>query len=208
MTTVQHSNELVSLASIAAELHAVMTVAQGVSLAAKNAKVISAQAGEKGLGFQPITNFIDEISQTAIQGVDEINRKALQLSRLAVTEQRSYDAYRRFSSVKTRYQDARHIESMYESLQGVQTTMLETSSRFKKDLNHLMRLLESMNETMLSARSIASVSRIVTSDAQEYRAKLQVVADDLDKAAIFIKEKVTDSYKHLNRVEELAHKHV
>lgn len=208
MTTVQHSNELVSLASIAAELHAVMTVAQGVSLAAKNAKVISAQAGEKGLGFQPITNFIDEISQTAIQGVDEINRKALQLSRLAVTEQRSFDAYRRFNSVKTRYQDARHIDSMFESLQSVQATMLETSSRFKKDLNHLMRLLESMNETMLSARSIASVSRIVTSDAQEYRAKLQVVADDLDKAAIFIKEKVTDSYKHLNRVEELAHKHV
>ena len=67
-------------------------------------------------------------------------------------------------------------------------------------------LLESMDECMLSARAIASVSRIVTSNAQAYRDKLKVVADDLDKATIYIKEKLSDSYQQLNNVNTQAHK--
>ena len=99
-------NKFVALASIAAELHSVMQVAWGVSLAAKNAKVISAQSGDKGRGFQPITEFIDEISQQAMQGVKAINDEALHLTKIAVNEQRSIDAYNRFDSIRKKNADA------------------------------------------------------------------------------------------------------
>lgn len=196
----QAEDNLVALASIAAELHSVMAVAWGVSLAAKNAKVISAQAGDKGLGFQPITEFIDEISQLAMKGVNDINREALLLTRIAVNEQRSVDAYHRFNSVMEKHREAQYINSMIPAMKRVEQNMLTSTRLMKKSLNHLNMLLESMDECMLSARSIASVSRIVTSNAQEYRDKLKVVADDLDEATIYIKEKLAHSHQHLNNV--------
>jgi len=196
----QVEDKLVGLASIAAELNSVMAVAWGVSLAAKNAKVISAQAGDKGLGFQPITEFIDEISQQAMKGVNDINDEALRLTKIAVNERRSVDAYRRFDSVRKKDAKARYIESMSPAMKRVEQNMLASTQAMKKSLNQLKLLLESMDECMLSARAIASVSRIVTSNAQEYRDKLKVVADDLDKATIYIKEKLSDSYQHLNNV--------
>ena len=193
-------NKLVALASIAVELFSVMEVAWGVSLAAKNAKVISAQAGDKGLGFQPITEFIDEISQLAMTGVNEINHEALRLSKMAVDEQRSVDACERFDSVRKKNSEAQYIDSMSPAMKRVEQKMESSTQEFKKSLNYLTTLLESMDQCMLSARTIASVSRIVTSSAQEYSDKLTVVADDLDNAAIHIKEKLSNSYIHLNSV--------
>ena len=201
-----NEDKLVALASIAAELHSVMNVAWGVSLAAKNAKVISAQAGDKGLGFQPITNFIDEISQLAIQGVNDINESAMRLSKIAVDEQRSYDAYKRFDSVRKKHDNAAYIDSMAPAMARSESHMIDSFNEFKGSLKKLFALLEEMDEQMLSARAVASVSRIVTSDAQEFRNKLEVVADDLDDAAVYIKDKISDSYQHLDRVRILTRK--
>lgn len=205
--TIENQDRLVALASIAAELHAVMNVAYGVSLAAKNAKVISAQAGDKGLGFQPITDFIDEISQLAIEGVTTINNNALKLSKIAVHEQRTYDAYQRFTSVINRNKDAAFISSLAPSMTRVEIHMVDSFKAFKDSMKDLFILLEEMDKHMLSARAIASVSRIVTSDAQEFRNKLDVVASNLDNAAVFIKDKVSDSYEHLDRVKTLTREH-
>lgn len=198
-------NKLIALASIAAVLHGVKDVAWGVSLAAKNAKVISAQAGDKGMGFQPITNFIDEISQQAMKGVNEISDEALKLSKISVHEQRAQDAYRRFDSVRQKQADAMYIGSMSPAMDAVEKNMLVATQDFKKTFNQLLLLLEAMDESMLSAKSIAAVSRIVTADAQEYRAKLEVVANNLEDAADYIKEKVRDSYQYLDTVKKNAH---
>lgn len=210
MSTSNAANKgrLVALASIAAELNSVMNVAYGVSLAAKNAKVISAQAGEKGLGFQPITDFIDEISQLAINSVNHINDSALKLSKNAVHEQRAYETYQLFNAVKKKHEDAKFVSSLEPAITRVTENMLDSFKNFKKNMNDLFMLLEEMNEYMLSARAIASVSRIVTSDAQEFRNKLEVVASNLDNAAVFIKDKVSDTYKHLDRVKTLSRAHV
>lgn len=202
-TTETENSKVVAIASIAAELHAVMKVALGVSLAAKNAKVMSAQAGDKALGFQPITNFIDEISQQAIEGVVEIDRHALQLSHLTVAEERARDAYRRFASVMRNYADAGYIASLKPCMQRVEDYMDKTHNEHKSSMRKLIALLEAISESMLSARAIASVSRIVTSNSGEYRTNLQVVADSLDQAAMFIKDKVNDSYNHLRHVNML-----
>lgn len=198
--TKKDKDKLVALASIAAELHSVIDIALSVSRAGKNAKVISAQAGENGIGFRPITEQIDDISKQTMAGVDEISLAALELSKIAVHEQRSIDAYHRFDSVIEKDCDAKYIKSMTNAMQRVEESMRSSTSEFKKSMNRLTLLLESMDQCMLSARAVASVSRIVTSNASEYTAKLKVVADDLDKAASYIKQKLANSYEHLNYV--------
>ncbi|NOZ09602.1 MAG: chemotaxis protein [Gammaproteobacteria bacterium] len=200
-------HKVVAVASIAAELHAVMKVAWGVSLAAKNAKVMSAQAGEKALGFQPITNFIDEIAHQAISGVGEINDEALKLSRIAVYEQRADDAYRRFKSVMEKHNGTRYIGSLKEGMHRAEENMIASRTEFKKCVNRLVVLLDAMDECMLSACSIASVSRIVTSNTGEYRTNLQVVANGLQEAAMYIKKKVSDSYEHLRSANLIPNQH-
>lgn len=208
MNTATHQVEdrLVALASIAAELHSVLEVAWGLSLAAKNAKVISIQAGDKGRGFQPITDFIDEISQQAMSGVKQINEAALQLTKIAVDEQRCVNAYQRFDTVRKKNRDARFMTSMTEVMKQVEHNMQVSTKKFKESLSQLTMLLESMDECMLSARAIASVSRIVTSNAQEYSDKLKVVSNDLDNAAIYIKERLSGSYLYLNSVNSTMRK--
>jgi hypothetical protein len=64
-------SKFVAVASIAAELSAVMHVAKEISLAAANAKAIAFRAGEKAKGFQPITDFINELAKETIELVNE-----------------------------------------------------------------------------------------------------------------------------------------
>ena len=191
-------------ASVAAELNGVMDVAKGVSLAAKNAKYISAQAGEIAQGFQPITDFINDISEQVIAYVNDINRVALQLSSSAVEEQRARNAFIRFRRVLELNAEARHIGSLSDSMSAVSEKLEIYKQQFKKNLEELIELLETLDSCMLSANSIASVSRIVTADTREFHDKLMVVADNLDQASFFIKEKVALSYKHLQQVKSIT----
>jgi ODP family beta lactamase len=70
----ESKSQFVAVASNAA----VMNVAKDISLAAANAKAIAFRAGEKAKGFQPITDFINELTKDAIQVVVIINQKALE----------------------------------------------------------------------------------------------------------------------------------
>lgn len=202
MTPIKNADEsmVIAVAGIAAELYSVMKIAWGVSLAAKNAKVLSAQAGEKALGFQPLTNFIDEIAQQSIDGVNAINREALALSRLTVDEHRAYDAYIRFNKVLNKGHEIQHIDSLNSGIKEVTKRLEHTRAESRACVNRLSALLESMNQCMLSAYAIASVSRIVTSSIDGYRENLLVVADNLEQAATYIKNKVAESSSHLERV--------
>lgn len=191
---------VIAVAGIAAELHSVMNVAWGVSLAAKNAKVISAQAGDQALGFQPITNFIDEIAQQSIDGVNTINNVALHLLRLTVTEHRAYDAYTRFNKILGNRDEIAHIDTLKMSIDDVSKRLQQTRLEFRACINKLSTSLDSMRECMLSAHAIASVSRIVTSNIPGYRDSLLVLADNLDNAATYIKSKLAESNVHLEHI--------
>lgn len=205
--SIKHAEDkLVALASIAAELSSVVDIALNISQAGKNAKEITVEAGDNGLGFLPITESIDEISQQVMSGIGEISDAALQLSKIAVHEQRSIEANRIFDMVIKKHSDAQYISSMSRAMREVENNMRATMSEFRRSMNQLTLLLEAMDQCMLSARAIASVSRIVTSDASEYRDKLKVVADSLDNASISIKQRLANSYQHLNHVTSLAHK--
>ena len=182
----QGKSQFVAVASIAAELSDVMDVAKEISLAAANAKAIAFRAGEKAKGFQPITDFINELAKETIGLVNAINEQATQLYQLAVNEYKMTAASNKFEKV-----DRLATETAYASSLNVPRELAEQKKQEcrKQFQNHVERLLEQLGEVMHPARAarvIAANSRIEASQAGEYLQSLQAVAESVDNAALVI----------------------
>jgi len=186
----QTKSQFVAVASIAAELSAVMEVAKEISLAAANAKAIAFRAGEKAKGFQPITDFINDLAKETIALVNKINEHALMLYRLTVNEQRMTAACMHFEKVAEMVADAPYADSLDLPLQQVRVRQQASRREFE---THVAELLDQLAEVMHPARAarvIAANSRIEASQAGEYLQSLQAVAESVDHAAQIIHVKV------------------
>lgn len=182
----QGKSQFVAVASIAAELSDVMDVAKEISLAAANAKAIAFRAGEKAKGFQPITDFINELAKETIGLVNAINEQAIQLYQLAVNEYKMTVASNTFDQVNKLATDAAYISSLNYPLELAAQNKQECRKKFK---NHVERLQEQLGDIMHPARAarvIAANSRIEASQAGEYLQSLQAVAESVDNAALVI----------------------
>lgn len=188
----QTRSQFVAVASIAAELSAVMQVAKEISLAAANAKAIAFRAGEQAKGFQPITDFINELAKETIELVTGINLQAVDLYQLTVNEYRATETY----NILTRVQldvnrtNAVYKDSVVQSLGIAKADMMAQRQEFSK---HVVELLDQLQEVMHPARAarvIAANSRIEASQAGEYLQSLQAVAESVDTAAQIIHDNV------------------
>jgi methyl-accepting chemotaxis protein len=186
----QTKSQFVAVASIAAELNAVMNVAKEISLAAANAKAIAFRAGEKAKGFQPITDFINELAKDTIELVNAINAHALHLYQLTVDEYRMTEAYNRFEQAAVLAKGATFEDSLRAPRLQAQQRMQEVLRQFN---THIAQLLDQLGEVMHPARAarvIAANSRIEASQAGEYLQSLQAVAESVDNAAQVIHDNV------------------
>ncbi len=197
----QPKSQFVAVASIAAELSAVMDVAKEISLAAANAKAIAFRAGEKAKGFQPITDFINELAKETIELVNNINEYALQLYRLTVKEHRMSDACRRFDKVAAISEGAAYADSLIHSLQQVRERCLECRREFADQVAELLDQLSEVMHPARAARVIAANSRIEASQAGEYLQSLQAVAESVDHAAQVIHDKVHKCRSALSAID-------
>lgn len=186
----QHKSQFVAVASIAAELSAVMEVAKEISLAAANAKAIAFRAGEKAKGFQPITDFINELAKETIELVNDINEHALKLYRLTVKEHRMSEACRRFENVSESAAKAPYVDSLKHSLQQARQRRTDCRREFGSHVSELQAQLADVMHPARAARVIAANSRIEASQAGEYLQSLQAVAESVDHAAQIIHDKV------------------
>ena len=186
----QTKSQFIAVASITSELSAVMVVAKEISLAAANAKAIAFRAGDKAKGFQPITDFINELAKETIELVTNINVYALLLYRLTVNEYRRTAAYNRFEQVGKLASSARYADSMQEPIAEARTIMQDCQRQFKRDVTQLLGQLEAVMHHARAARVIAANSRIEASQAGEYLQSLQAVAESVDKAAHTIHDNV------------------
>ena len=186
----QTKSQFVAVASIAAELSAVMEVAKDISLAAANAKAIAFRAGEKAKGFQPITDFINELAKDTIKLVDEINEHALSLYQLTVNEYRMTDAHHKFITVQALAQGAAYSDSLEQPLNKSHQNMIDCRRNFKINVAQLLDQLAEVMHPARAARVIAANSRIEASQAGEYLQSLQAVAESVDNAAQVIHENV------------------
>ncbi|MBE0470493.1 MAG: chemotaxis protein [Methyloprofundus sp.] len=183
-------SKFVAVASIAAELSEVMHVAKEISLAAANAKAIAFRAGEKAKGFQPITDFINELAKETIELVDDINEHALLLYQMTVDEHRMTDACRAFEKVAILAEGAPYASSLDKSVALAQQRMQLCRAQFRAHVNQLLDQLEGVMHPARAARVIAANSRIEASQAGEYLQSLQAVAESVDNAAQVIHDNV------------------
>lgn len=190
MNQSQTKSQFVAVASIAAELSAVMNVAKEISLAAANAKAIAFRAGEKAKGFQPITDFINELAKETIQLVNAINQHALLLYQLTVDEYRTSNAYNKFKLVEVQAQGTTYAASLEQPLLNAQQKMIDCKREFKSNVTQLLDQLSEVMHPARAARVIAANSRIEASQAGEYLQSLQAVAESVDNAAQVIHDNV------------------
>jgi methyl-accepting chemotaxis protein len=188
--TQQSKSQFVAVASIAAELSAVMEVAKEISLAAANAKAIAFRAGEKAKGFQPITDFINELAKETIQLVNKINEHALLLYRLTVKEHRISDARVRFEKIAETATQSKYGASLQLPLQLARQRQMDCQREFSQYISELLAQLADVMHPARAARVIAANSRIEASQAGEYLQSLQAVAESVDHAAQIIHDKV------------------
>ncbi|MDO9239186.1 MAG: chemotaxis protein, partial [Methylicorpusculum sp.] len=184
--TSQTKSKFVAVASIAAELSEVMDVAKEISLAAANAKAIAFRAGEKARGFQPITDFINELAKETIEKVNRINEHAMLLYQLTVEEYRTTDAFNKFEEVIRLAQGSANESSLKASSDLVQQRMHDCRNRFQVNIDQLLDQLQEVMHPARAARVIAANSRIEASQAGEYLQSLQAVAESVDHAAQII----------------------
>ncbi len=188
MNAVQTKSQFVAVASIAAELSAVMDVAKEISLAAANAKAIAYRAGEKAKGFQPITDFINELAKETMELVNAINEHALLLYQLTVNEYRMSDAHNKFEAIAIQARNATYAASLEQPLIQVNQNRVECRREFKSNVSQLLDQLAEVMHPARAARVIAANSRIEASQAGEYLQSLQAVAESVDNAAQIIHE--------------------
>jgi len=190
MNSGQTKSQFVAVASIAAELSAVMEVAKEISLAAANAKAIAFRAGEKAKGFQPITDFINELAKETIELVKTINEHALLLYQLTVNEYRMSNTYNQIERVADNSTDAAYAESLEKPLSTALQNMVTSRRNFNTNVTQLLDQLAEVMHPARAARVIAANSRIEASQAGEYLQSLQAVAESVDNAARIIHDNV------------------
>jgi methyl-accepting chemotaxis protein len=190
MNVGQTKSQFVAVASIAAELSAVMNVAKEISLAAANAKAIAFRAGEKAKGFQPITDFINELAKETIELVDAINEHAISLYQLTVDEHRMADAYSKFEAVSALAKGTAYEDSLEQPMLKAYQKMIECKRDFNSNVTQLLEQLAEVMHPARAARVIAANSRIEASQAGEYLQSLQAVAESVDNAAQVIHDNV------------------
>ncbi len=176
-------SQFVVVASIATELSDVMVVAKEISLAAANAKAIAYRAGEKARGFQPITDFINELARETIELVNQINEQASALYETTVKEYRYEQANKQFKTVSALSCEAVYKDSLVPIAAQLEEELEEMRYQFKNQVDQLLDQLSELMHPARAARVIAANSRIEASQAGEFLQSLLTVAESVDKAA-------------------------
>lgn len=194
------NSRIVRIAEVAANLNAVVRIAWSVSIASKNAMVISAQAGEQARSFQPLTRFIDEIAVQTIADIHKIEKESLYLTRLSTYQLRTSDGYRRFQSVNTRFKQAQYLDSFKPALKSAESKLNTYQEEFRALLRRLGEYMDELLKNMRAAQMVASACRIEASRAGDYGDNLRVVADDLNDASTHIKSIIEKSIKEIDEI--------
>lgn len=182
--------DAVLAADIAAELREVNQVAWETSLAAINAKIIAASAGEAARGFQPINDYIGDVAREAMDIVANIGRQSIKVSRLASRRLVLLGVHNSFLLAARRGQESTFIDDIHQMNSRLAGTLGEIDSDMAKQVKKLHGDLDVLNRHMKASAAVVSVCRIEATRAPKYAQTLGNVADDLQQATEFIKNKV------------------
>ncbi len=175
-------------ATVVGHLEGVRQIANGISLAAANAKAVAARAGNQAAGFVPITNFIDEMGGETRHLVGRVNRDAQRMVREVLAEKRLGDSLERMRRGIERL-DARspYLDEIARQLTAEHAAARESTTRH---LTNLCELLQTISDHARAARMMSTRSRVEATIAGDYQESLESVADTVDHAAQHIRDVV------------------
>ncbi|HEB97917.1 MAG TPA: hypothetical protein ENJ05_00235 [Thiotrichales bacterium] len=171
-------------ATLAGRLYRVMRIARAMSLSASNAKGVAARAGEKAMGFRPITDFIAEMANTTIHHATKINQHALSVSRASVAAERARQARHYLQRAADRFEGGQRGTEVIARMSREADRHQEA---LDQDIRELIRTLsvelEEIHQTMRGANIIVTNSRTEASRAGDFRPYLESIADSVESAA-------------------------
>jgi len=200
MSIVRPKGLLVGAASISADLGEVSNIAKHISIGVKNAKAIAARAGDQARGFQPITDFINEMAMEIIRLVGAIDRAALNVTRMATTHSRSIDVYDRVNQVLCTEESIRYKHHLKDIVHELETDVEDKRRALRLQARELDFLLSEIMQKVKAAQVIASSSRVEAARAIDYRMNLEGVAENLELETNKIKERVHRCQERLHTV--------
>jgi methyl-accepting chemotaxis protein len=200
---IQPESLLISAASISADLNEVSRIAKHISVGVKNAKAIAARAGNRARGFQPITDFINEMATDIMSLVDKISREALDITRIASQHSRTLEAKQRLDKVYNDPQGGRYKGELRGVTDDVNENVEQQRYIIRQHARSLDLLLSEIAQKVKAAQVISNTSRVEASRAGEYRPNLEVVADNLETETNQIKEHVARCQTRLSNMFQL-----
>ncbi len=173
----------VKAATLAGHLYRMRQTARLMSLSASNAKGVAARAGDKALGFRPITNFIAEMASETILHASRINALALEVSRLSVAALRNRDGEQRFILARESLGDASAQAFLDEQIAQSRTARQDMGRQIQEIMQQLASQLEQIHQALRASGIIVSNSRTEASRAGDFRKYLDSIAASVEAAA-------------------------
>jgi hypothetical protein len=184
-------------ARVAAHLHFATLIAKQLSLTAKNARAITARAGQQAAGFTAITGFIQELATKTIQLSQDINQIAVKIAMQATQLERIEQAQYCIDIVYKNASDAAHIDSITRFTETTSMTQSTLNSDFSVMLFQLIDLVEQIRLQIRSAEVISTMSKVEASKSGSFEEQLKVIADNIFDAAADINKELTSAEKLL-----------
>jgi galactitol-specific phosphotransferase system IIB component len=195
----QNSRAFVQAANIAGLLHFAVKQARELSLTAKNARVIAVRAGDKAAGFKAITDFIDRLAVSTIEQAVEINAIAIKLSRLSVEMARVEELLETYQTVQQRSRQSLHVASLVRPYNALQQQLDVLQLQFKRLRNELVFAITETRREVRSADIIATTSKVEASLAAEFKAPLEVIANNIEETSGQIKTYLERALAQINQ---------
>ena len=175
--------------NVAADLATAKELASSVSLEAMNAKVLVSRSGKQALGFQPITDFMAEMSGRVIELVVAVNRDAMIVSKLSTQCLRQ----KHFKDQLTRALDlsskAKFKKDIIQHQKDAEQSHHYLLSNLVRSTMELINLLDEIITNMQAAFIMSTTARIETAALTvSNQSTFYSVSDKLEEAAIQIHE--------------------
>ena len=186
----------VTAARVAAHLHFATLIAKQLSLTAKNARAITARAGQQAAGFTAITGFIQELATKTIQLSQDINRIAVKIAMQATELERISLAQNCLDRIYSASEQTKYIDSIESFANQTRNTETSLNGEFNVMLYQLIDLVEQIRLQIRSAEVISTMSKVEASKSGSFEEQLKVIADNIFEAA-------TDIDRELKSAEKL-----
>lgn len=194
----QHEQRMFVIAArVAAHLHFATLIAKQLSLTAKNARAITARAGQQAAGFTAITGFIQELATKTIQLSQDINRIAVKIAMQATELERISLAQSCLDRVYAKADETKYIDSIANFANSTEQTENNLNGEFDIMLYQLIDLVEQIRLQIRSAEVISTMSKVEASKSGSFEQQLKVIADNIFEAAADINKELTSAEKLL-----------